>query len=217
MIVYIPIKEVSQRVSGKNFRTIDGVPLYKNTLYKLKKYNVFVDTDSQEIINECSLDKNLNHVTAYQRSEKLIGHEISVCDLIKDFLTKLNIVKEEICQLHVTSPFLTEKTIDDAMSMMADGYDSIVSCNKYQNRLWRKEGYGFCPINHNPMKLEQTQDLPVYYEENSLFYIFKSDNFLRTNCRIGINPYFYVCNFPENVDIDTEDDWNICKAVEKNL
>ena len=63
------------------------------------------------------------------------------------------------------------------------------------------------------MKLEQTQDLPMYFEENSLFYMFNSDYFLQTNCRIGINPFFYICNFPENLDIDTEDDWQLVKNI----
>jgi len=63
------------------------------------------------------------------------------------------------------------------------------------------------------MKLEQTQDLPVYYEENSLFYIFNSDYFLKTNARVGINPYFYVNNYPENIDIDTEDDWKLVESL----
>ena len=215
MLIFIPIKKLSQRVPGKNFREINGVPLYKHTLYKLEKYKVFVDTDSDKIVEECKTDTRLGHVSAFQRNRELIGHEVSVCNLIKDFIIKQNIDNSNICQLHVTSPFLNANTIDKAFEMINSpkGYDSIVACNKYQNRLWRKEAYGFCPINHNPIKLEQTQDLPVYYEENSLFYIFNSNYFLDTNCRVGINPYFYVCGYPENLDIDTEDDWKLVKTL----
>ena len=49
MIVFIPIKEKSQRVPNKNFRKINNVELYKNTLYKLRGHQVFVDTDSNII------------------------------------------------------------------------------------------------------------------------------------------------------------------------
>ena len=47
MKIFIPIKEISQRVPKKNFRLFDGAPLYKHTLYKLKDFEVYVDTDSE--------------------------------------------------------------------------------------------------------------------------------------------------------------------------
>ena len=56
-------------------------------------------------------------------------------------------------------------------------------------------------------KLEQTQDLPKYYEENSAFYIFQPNILLKTGNRIGQNPFFYELREPENLDIDTEEDW----------
>lgn len=213
MIIYIPIKEKSQRVPGKNFRLLDGVPLYKRCLNKFKNYEVFVDTDSIQVISEIQKDPNLDNVTPFHRPDNLIGHDISVCDLINNFIVKQNIKNRTICQVHVTSPFLKTKTLDSAHSTLKQGYDSVVACNKYQNRLWRKETYGYAPINHNPLRLEQTQDLPIYFEENSLFYMFNSDYFLKTNCRIGLNPFFYVCNFPENLDIDVEDDWKLVKKI----
>ena len=59
MIIFIPIKENSQRVPRKNFREINGVPLYKHTLYKLSDYEVYVDTDSTEVILDIESDERL--------------------------------------------------------------------------------------------------------------------------------------------------------------
>ena len=213
MSIFIPIKEQSQRVPNKNFRILGEMPLYERCLLKLKDHKVFVDTDSDILIDNIKSNPLLAHVTAYSRREDLRGHDVSVCDLIENFIVNFKLTNEVICQLHVTSPFLTELTINKAISLMKEGYDSVVACNLYQNRLWRREQYGYCPINHNPCKLEQTQDLPVYYEENSLFYIFNSDDFLKTKLRIGTNPHFYPCSFPENLDIDNEDDWNLCDTL----
>lgn len=213
MKIFIPIKEISQRVPEKNFRLIEGIPLYKRCLYKLSLFDVYVDTDSEELIKSIREDNKLKNVTVYKRNEDLLGNEVSVCELINNFILEYCDSKTNICQLHVTSPFLEISTLHNAFRKLEEGYDSVVSCNNYQNRLWRKESYGYCPINHNPLKLEQTQDLPVYYEENSLFYIFNSDFFLKTKCRIGTNPYFYSCDYPENIDIDTEDDWKLVKSI----
>ena len=211
MKIFVPIKENSQRVPRKNFREIEGISLYERLFKKLENFQVFVDTDSEEIIK--TLNQKYPNVIAYRRSEKLLGDETSVCLLIENFIKKFNITEEWICQVHVTSPFLREETLKKVQSLSQLEYDSIVSCNPIQTRLWRKEKYGMCPVNHNPVKLEQTQDLPVYYEENSLFYAFRSDMFLETGMRIGRNPFFYESAFPENLDIDTEDDWKLVKKI----
>ena len=213
MIVYVPIKELSQRVPNKNFRKLGKESLYIRSLKKLKKYKVYVDTDSEKIIKEIGSNEELSHVTPFRRKKELEGHNTSVCDLIDNFIHEFNIDNETICQIHVTSPFIREETIREASLKLNSKNSSVVSCNIYQNRLWRREKYGYCPVNHNPCRLEQTQDLPEFYEENSLFYIFNSDNFKKTKLRISNEPYFYPCNFPENLDIDTEDDWKLCEAL----
>jgi len=218
MLIFIPIKQESQRVPGKNFREFRGEQLYQHTLLKLKDFLVFVDTDSDELIETIRSDDNLNHVIPFKRKEELIGHNISVIDLLKSFVTQFSFDHDElICQLHVTTPLLKIETIKNAENIINNTkYDSIVSCNKLQSRLWRQEKYGYSPINHNPIKLEQTQDLPEIYEENSAFYMFENNVIKKYNNRIGINPYFYPINFPENLDIDTEDDWKILINIFKN-
>lgn len=184
-----------------------GEPLFKHTLLKHRTGKVFVDTDSDEIFNEITSDSRLRNVNVFRRPNHLIGDHVSVCHLIENFIHRFSI-QEPIAQIHVTSPFLLDTTLKKCYSMMKD-YDSIVSCNVHQVRFWRKEEYGYCPVNHNPAKLEQTQDLPKYYEENSAFYIFKPEIVVKTGNRIGQNPFFYELKDPENLDIDTEEDWKL--------
>lgn len=205
MKIFIPIKQNSQRVPQKNFRIFRELPLYKHTLYKFINHEIFVNTDSNEIIDQITKDKNLSHVKYIKRKEHLIGDTISVCDLIEDFILSENI-SEPFAQIHVTTPNLSEKTLVDAHEKIKD-HDSVISCEIYQARFWVKEKYGFCPVFHNPLKLEQTQDLTKLYKENSAFYIMHPGLFLKTKSRIGLNPYFYDLNVVESMDIDTEEDW----------
>ena len=214
MKLFIPIKENSQRVDKKNFRILDGEQLYKYVMLKYSDFEIFVDTDSEEIISEVQGNTSLRHVTAYRRRKDQLGDKVSVCDLINNFITKFEI-KEPIIQTHVTSPFLTPQIFKEAYCYLNE-HDSVVSCNIHNSRFWRKEEYGYCPLNHNPLCLEQTQDLPMLYEENSAFYIFKPSVILNTGNRIGKNPYFFPLKSPQNIDIDTEDDWNqVKKMLEK--
>ena len=214
MKIFVPIKENSQRVPRKNFRVLSRNPLYLRLFEKLKNFDVYVDTDSDEIIK--SLSEKYTNVHAYRRKSSLVGDKVSVCDLIQSFIDRFDIEDDWICQVHVTSPFLRTDTLENVKELTNSDYDSIVSCNVLQSRLWRSEDYGFSPVNHNPVYLQQTQDLPKYYEENSLFYAFKSNTFKKTNMRIGYNPYFYEVGFPENIDIDTEEDWNLVKKIEES-
>jgi len=211
MIIFIPIKHNSQRVHRKNFRRFGKEPLFKHTLLKYSNHQVYVDTDSQEIIDLISSDKTLSHVNVFNRRESLRGDTVSVCDLIRDFVIRFKI-NEPVAQIHVTSPFLKEETLL-AASKYIKNHDSVISCNAYNSRFWRKENYGYCPINHNPVKMEQTQDLPTLYEENSAFYIFKPEVILDLNSRIGKNPHFYSIDKIQSVDIDTEEDWDFALNI----
>ena len=60
-------------------------------LYNFKKFEVFVDTDCDKIINDCMKDKYLKHVFCYERNQKFIDIEKSKTLspaplLIKNFL-----------------------------------------------------------------------------------------------------------------------------------
>lgn len=212
MIIYIPIKENSQRVPNKNFREFCGKPLWEHTIDKLKDFEVVVDTDSSDIIRKC-IDKDW--VSSYYRPEHLRGDKVSVVDLIKNYVDKRELSDDDwICQIHVTSPFLAVEHLHLLQKETFNcNYDSKFSVDVIQNRFWRDEEYGLAPINHNPILLEQTQDLPKYYMENSYLYLFKK-SVLKYGNRIGKNPKVFPIQFPYNLDIDTEQDWNLVKTLE---
>jgi CMP-N-acetylneuraminic acid synthetase len=186
--------------------------LWEHTIDKLKGFKVYVDTDSIEIIDNCI---SKPWVKAFSRNESLRGDKVSVVDLLKDFVKRFSI-QDTICQIHVTSPLLDINHITFSNDKIKEGFDSVFSVDSVQKRFWRKEGYGLCPVNHNPVKLEQTQDLPEWYCENSYLYTFKPE-VLNMHNRIGKNPYTFKVGFPYNLDIDTEEDWNLINKIIQKL
>ena len=117
MILFTPIKEESQRVPHKNFRQFCGRPLYEYVLQKLNCYPIYVDTDSNKIIENIKTNPDLSHVVAYKRETNLVGHEVSVCSLIESLISRWNI-KEPVCQFHVTSPFIKLNTLLEALTSL---------------------------------------------------------------------------------------------------
>ena len=92
MKFFIIIKEKSERLPNKNFLDLDGIPLYKHLLNELSTEDVYIDTDSDTIFNEC---KTLDNVTCYKRDavhvelENNIEFGVSpVLLMIENFLNK---------------------------------------------------------------------------------------------------------------------------------
>jgi CMP-N-acetylneuraminic acid synthetase len=70
-------------------------------------------------------------------------------------------------------------------------------------------------INHNPLELIQTQDLPPVYEENSCLYLFTRENLARKRHRIGDAPLMFEIDADEAWDIDEELDFEITDFLMK--
>jgi len=218
MKIFIIIKEISERIPKKNFQLLDDLPLWKHLIKELQDFNVYIDTDSKLVLNECA---NMNNITAYPRKQKFIDFESGKLSpalmMINNFLdTFVDNDDEIIVTTHVTSPFLKKETILDAVNILKKGiYDSIHSVTKHQEFSWLEDNME--PINFKPNVVQKTQDLPPIIMSNGGFFIFKKKTFKQLNNRIGDNPYYYPLSIPESIEIDNYDDLNLARLVKKGL
>ena len=112
-------------------------------------------------------------------------------------------------QTHSTNPLLKPETVSQAIQSLFTNYpknDSLFSVTRLQTRLYFQDGRA---INHNPLELIQTQDLPPVYEENSCLYIFTRENLERKHHRIGDVPLMFEIDADEAWDIDEDLDFEI--------
>lgn len=229
VVAIVPIRHNSQRVPGKNYRTLGDRPLYEyiiNTLLMSNIDRIIVDTDSPNIIKGIK-EKYVEMLKSDRiiisiRPVDLCDPKISMNDIIASVIYRLPEIltlNTIIFQTHVTNPFLTVETINKAITRFKElpndvGY-SMVSATRYQQRLWNKNGM---PINHDPKELVQTQDLPILYQENSNFYIFRISTFYVGYNRISSDVVFYELDMFEAWDIDTEKEFRMAELImeEKN-
>jgi CMP-N-acetylneuraminic acid synthetase len=118
-------------------------------------------------------------------------------------------------QTHSTNPLLKAETISRGIQKFfaeLPKYDSLFSVTRWQTRLYFQDGRA---INHNPLELLQTQDLPPVYEENSCLYLFTRENLLRKHHRIGDKPLMFPIPRDEAWDIDEELDFEITDFLMK--
>jgi CMP-N-acetylneuraminic acid synthetase len=65
--------------------------------------------------------------------------------------------------------------------------------------------------------VQRTQDLDPIIFSNGAFFIFTKKVFLQYQNRLGKNNYFYNLSILESIEIDTEEQLELCKIIMKGL
>lgn len=211
----VPIKHESTRVPGKNYRLMNGSPLYYYVLQTLSKSayinEIIVDTNSPVIIE--NVPKQFPNIKIYQRPDHLCGNSVSTNQLLMNIIQDLDLQSDLYLQTHVTNPLLSTNTIDKAVEAFLsqqDRYDSLFTVKTLHTRLYDKTGKD---INHNRFHLIPTQDLDPIYEENSCLYLFTKEILFMHKSRIGPNALLYSMSDIESQDIDWEDDFVLTELM----
>ncbi len=217
IVALVPMRHHSQRVPGKNYRLLAGKPLYQHiidTLLTVKEISsILVDTDSPVI--SAGLHQEFPRVMVIDRPPHLCADAISMNEILLHDTAQVE--ADFYLQTHSTNPLLSADTISKAISQFLADYpahDSLFSVTRLQTRLYDQNGL---PLNHDPEKLIQTQDLPPVYEENSCIYIFSRENLLRRQNRLGRHPMLFEMDPREAWDIDEELDFSIVAHLKKTM
>ena len=214
-VALLPMKAHSSRVPGKNFRDLNGKPLFRWILEELLKLDfvdqIVINTDAEQQLREAELVPS-NSLIIKERPTALCGDEVSMNLILGDDIQTHP--ADFYLMTHTTNPHLSAGTLTKAWNSFQDqrklGIDSMFSVNKHQTRFYLDDG---TPVNHDPEHLLPTQELEPWYEENSCFYFFSPESFHATSARIGKRPTMYEIPKLESVDIDTWDDWRFAEAV----
>jgi len=205
----VPMRHHSQRVPGKNYRPLAGKPLFQHILETLQSVpeinTVIVDTDSEPVMD--GVRRLFPNVKLVARPEHLRADDVPMNDIL--LYDTAQVQADFYLQTHSTNPLLKAETISSGIKSFLNDYpkyDSLFSVTRLQTRLYWQDGRA---INHNPLELLQTQDLPPVYEENSCVYVFTRENLERKKHRIGDSPLMFEIDADEAWDIDEELDFEI--------
>jgi len=203
----------SERVSGKNYRSFAGRPLYHhimNTLSNCPLLNeIVIDTDSSIIYEDAV--RNFPQVKLIERPNHLRAGAIPMNQVLLYDTTQIE--ADYYVQTHSTNPLLRSATISQAIEEFLQkqpNYDSLFSVTRIQVRLWDLRGK---PVNHDPAVLLRTQDLPPTFEENSSLYIFSRRVLEDHHNRIGKRPLMFEIDRIQAWDIDEELDFRIAEFL----
>jgi len=217
-LAFIPAREGSKRLPGKNILSFMGKPLIAWTIEAAVKSNyideVVVSTDSQNIAN---ISNKFGANTPHLRPKHLAGDKISIIDVLIDYLEKVSSLPEYIVLLQPTSPLRTAFYIDDAISKMGenDASISLTKVNKpdaWSNKL-PDDGslVNFLdPSHHN----RQSQEFEERFSFNGAIYICKTDRLISEKSLI-LSSKIVAYKMPNeaSIDIDEEIDLLVANAI----
>jgi CMP-N-acetylneuraminic acid synthetase len=207
------MRHSSERVKGKNYRSLGGRPLFHHIVETLLAVDeideVVIDTDSDVIASDTA--EAFPTVRVLERPEHLRAGDTPMNDVL---LNSIESVPADLyLQTHSTNPLLTTATVSDGIRQLldaGDAHDSLFTVTPLHTRLWTPAGEA---INHDPAVLLRTQDLPPVMEENSCMYLFDADTLRRRGNRIGERPILKPISGAEAWDIDDELDWAVVEAL----
>lgn len=212
VIAIVPMKLNNRRLPQKNIKSFtNGKPLcyyILSTLLAVEEIDeVYVYCSNPDI--QKFIPKGVKYLC---RSESLDQDTTSMTEVLTCFTKE--ILADIYVMTHTTAPFITKESIKKGLNAVKSGeFDSAFAAKKLQDFLWR-DGV---PFNYNLANIPRTQDLSVFYEETSGFYIYKRDVMEKLHRRIGEKPFIVEIGEIEAVDIDEPEDFMIADAIYNHL
>jgi 4-hydroxy 2-oxovalerate aldolase len=205
--LFIPIKLNNQRLPGKNTMLLNGRPLCDYLFNTVKDIDI-IDRKYVYCSNEDIIPYIPEGIQFLKRDSYLDGFQVKGLEIIERFVNEID--ADIYILTHVTQPFTKSSSIKTALNEVINGtYDSAFSVIEMQDYCWYKGK----PFNYNMQDIVTTQNLDPVYVETGAFFIFKKEVFTKYHQRIGENPFMYVVDSFEAIDIDTIEDFEFAKAA----
>lgn len=199
ILAVIPARAGSKGIPNKNIRIVGEHPLIyysiKNALQSQYITDVVVTTDSPEV---SIIAKQMGAICKW-RENHLCTDDVTLDAVIFDAIP-LNEKWDYIVTMQPTSPTLTVKTLDEAISYtISNGLDTVISVINSPHLSWiEKEGKKI----PNYQKRLNRQYLPPCYMETGAFLISRA-SIVTEKTRIGEKVDVFEIPEQESQDIDT--------------
>ena len=211
-LAYIPARGGSKGIPKKNIAEIGEMPLIAFTIVAALKSGLFdkvmVSTDSEEI---AAVARQYGAWVPFLRYAEFAQDTSKTIDAVisdKGRLEALGEKFDEFVLLQCTSPFRTAKDIQGAVALAEKVHGGVVSISPVEEHpiLMRTvDETGKVSRVLNCSSTCRRQDMPPYYRVNGAIYV-NFWNELTPDLSLNDNPYGYVMERKDSLDIDTKAD-----------
>jgi N-acylneuraminate cytidylyltransferase len=219
-VAYIPVRGGSKSIPLKNIKPIGGRPLVYWVIDAAVNCSdidkVYVSTDSIDIEKAVEEYKKTNansdKLFCIGRAAHTATDTASTESAMLDFAGKYDF--EHMILIQATSPLLTSKHLEEAISTYKQGANhSLLSVVRQKRFIWEETAEGAKPVNYNFLKRPRRQEFDGYLVENGAFYITRKQLLLETECRISGKIGVYEMEEETYFEIDEPSDWMIIENL----
>ena len=207
-----------------------GIPL-KNLVFLKKKpllyYTVNASLDSK--INRTVVSTDNPEISKFAkkfgaevilRPKKLSDDKSQIEPVMSYVLEHLkkqeNYLPDLVILLQNTSPLRNSQHIDGALRFFnKNKLDSVLSGYMSHNLMWQVNQKTAKPINYNPLKRQNRQDMKDQFVENGAIYITKKTLFDKTQCRISGKTGMFEMPEELSLQIDSKHDLLFAQQILK--
>jgi len=212
----IPARGGSKRVKGKNLQKLGDLSLLEISIHQALLSTlidrVVVSSDAEDILDvaeQAGASPLVRPASLAQDKTPGIDPVIHALQVFNRF--------DYIVLLQVTSPFRLVEDIDKAVQLCVDRHaPACVSvCQPSHHPAWMFNTTGngtLAPLLDGERPL-RSQDLPPCYVINGAVYVAEKDVLFKTNSFITADTIAYEMPVGRSLDIDTEYDLQIARAV----
>jgi CMP-N,N'-diacetyllegionaminic acid synthase len=214
LVAVIPVRKGSQRVKNKNFRNFNNKNLLEHKIATLKRIKeidqIIVNTDSSEGIKIAKKYK-----VNYKLREKYFASSSCTNSEFWAHIAETTVAKY-ILFVDCTNPLVKKDTYSKAIKKFMNyqnRYDSLNTVTEVKEFLYLNKK----PINFNPNKSPNSQNLPDIVKLNFAITIISRELMFKKKSLIGYKPLFYKLDEIEGLDIDTIIDFEFAEYLHKKL
>lgn len=223
VLCYIPAREGSKRIPGKNSKSFLGKPLIAYTIEQAKQLSfvdkIVVDTDSPDIARYA---QKYGAKVPYLRPSKLATDSSKVMDsmlYMLKHLEKENYVPDFFLILQTTSPLREVEDIEACWKRMQKGdATTVLTVCPSHPQLYHLGKKGELSIaNKKVVAHSNTQKWQDGYVLNGCFaYIIRTTELIKHKSVITKKTKAVVCPRWRSVDLDVPEDWVMAELLYKN-
>ena len=214
LVAVVTVRKGSERVKNKNFKLFGKKNLLIHKIETLKKIKeldeIIINTDSDKAIK---IAKNLK-VNFFRREEYYASSSCSNSEFWSNIAKNTN--SKYIMYTHCTNPMVKKKTYEEfikAFKKNKNKFDSFNTVSEVKEFLFKKNK----PINFNPVKTPNSQNLPDIVKLNFAINILLTDQMYKTKTLVGKKPYFFKLNQIEGYDINTPLEFSFAEHLFNNI
>jgi N-acylneuraminate cytidylyltransferase len=235
-VAFIPARQGSKRVPGKNVRLLNGHPLLAYTIAPAIASGVFesviVSTDSAAV---ASIARHYGAEVPFLRPTAFAGDTSPDIEWLEHLIVQLRSEGrswECFSLLRPTSPFRSAETIRRAWALFtsqpgADSLRAVEKCTQHPGKMWIVDGQRMTPLLQppspepgalsrtpvQPMHSTPYQALPLVYVQNASLEMAWSRVVLEQRTIAGDVIVPFITEEYEGFDINDPYDWMVAERV----